>query len=99
MTRLNLVVSYHFSQSFFVQEVYLLFDMFLLFVTYRHPVSSSRLSFSEIVNILKDKDNHLLSWSEQDRHSCPLEGRTLGSSLYTSENLFIDLQLTYSRLT
>ena len=64
----------------------------------RHPESSGRPSFEDLVLSLSDGENHdeanLLKWSDEDKAIHP-QAATLGADLETAQCLYMDLQMAY----
>lgn len=62
---------------------------------YRHPKSSGRPTFSEILQYLLSRtDNKLLKWKEEDNLTHP-EASVLGAKLGAALQLYGDLQHAY----
>ncbi len=61
----------------------------------RHPETSQRLCFRDIVLTLIGNEKMVLSIPEKDSSTHPLAG-VLGAPLETGENMYIQLQNTYN---
>ena len=64
---------------------------------YRNPDPRSRPQFGQLVNVLAGNSGYLLGWSDEDKQACSKEVMTLGSPLEVANDLYYDLQLTYTR--
>lgn len=62
---------------------------------HRHPVKSERPTFTELMQGLSLPDTKLLKWSEEDKKTHP-EASVLGAKLVHTEQLYIDLQQSYT---
>ena len=63
---------------------------------YRNPDPRSRPQFGQLVNVLAGNSGYLLGWSDEDKQACSKEAMTLGSPLEAANDLYYDLQLTYT---
>ena len=63
-------------------------------VIHRHPTTSGRPTFQNIVTQLSRPDTKLLKWSKEDESVHP-EADKLGADLLCGEELYKDLQLKY----
>ena len=64
------------------------------FSSFRHPETSKRPTFTDIMQRLSLPDTKLLKWSEEDRGTDP-EAATLGAELDAGLSLYKDIQETY----
>ena len=64
---------------------------------HRHPVTSERPSFLDIVRQLSLPDTKLLKWTEEDKSVHP-EAAQLGADLLCGEGLYQNLQNRYKEL-
>ncbi len=64
---------------------------------FRHPISTSRPTFSKVVTWLSLPDSELLKWSEDDKSVHP-EATKLGANILYAECLYPDLQSQYKTL-
>ena len=64
----------------------------------RHPESSSRPTFSELLQVLSQgSETDLLRWSEEDMRVHP-QAAVLGAPLEAGKDLYIELQNAYQTL-
>ena len=65
-----------------------------LHLQFRHPETSSRPRFSQLLQALSSTITDLLSWSEEDMRVHP-QAAVLGASLEAGKDLYPELQGTY----
>ena len=68
--------------------------MHTMFTHYRHPETSLRPGFRDIVLTLVGSEQMVLNIPEEDSSSNPLAG-VLGAPLEAGENMYTDLQKRY----
>ncbi len=68
-----------------------------MYVYFRHPISASRPTFSEVATWLSYPDPELLKWSESDKSVHP-EATKLGANILCGGRLYPDLQSQYKTL-
>jgi hypothetical protein len=78
--------------KFMLSDDHLLF--ILLIMICRHPETSKRPNFSDIMQLFSLPDTKLLKWSEDDKTADP-EAATLGADLVAGQDLYKDLQERY----
>ena len=64
----------------------------------RHPESSKRLTFKDLMKELSLPATDLLQWSDEDRSVHP-EAAKLGAPLLSAEDLYKDIQTTYQSVS
>ena len=67
-------------------------------ITCRHPDPDSRPAFCNLMLLLLQcPDFELLRWSEEDEATFSKKARTLGGPLEDGEELYTELQCTFSK--
>ncbi len=65
-------------------------------ILFRHPDTSSRPSFTEVLEALSEPETDLLRWSAEDTAVHP-QAAVLGAPLEAGVDLYPELQETYSQ--
>ena len=64
----------------------------------RHPDSSRRPKFSEILDVFSETPSKLLSWRDMDK-AVHVQASCLGAQLEAGQDLYRELQQTFIRTT
>ena len=72
--------------------------MFSIYSIFRHPDSSRRPTFDEIVKDLSENTYQLLSWRDIDK-SVHAQASVLGAPLEAGHDLYPELQQTFIKYT
>ena len=68
-----------------------------ILLSYRHPETAGRPSFSHLASVLSQPDKGLLVWSDEDKN-CHPQALMLGAPLEAGTHLYPLLQKTYMRI-
>ena len=72
------------------------FSLLPLLLLLRNPNHQERISFNDISDYLRQSDETLTYWSQEDKSVSP-KVHILGAALHSSERLYSDLQLHYKQ--
>ena len=73
------------------------YEQYLNYIKFcRHPATSERPSFNDLIQKLSMPDTRLLKWSNEDKAVHP-EASKLGAELEHASELYKDLQTLYTR--
>ena len=73
----------------------ILLPMYVTILYDRHPKSSQRPSFSQLVEMLSQAEFELFVWEEADLKDFDPQVKVIGAPLEVSQKLYFDLQNMY----